>query len=536
MESLPALHPDHNGQTAKKTQLSENACAGNYHTTLPWSLFAALPLDPSNREFRVLRLLPGEFADEIRCSLAKHALSAPPEYEALSYTWGASYYRRTVTVNGVSNFPVTDNLFSALRRLRRRDQSRVLWIDAICINQDDIHERNSQVSQMGEIYRATSTLLVWLGDDDRTAKVKSGLRLGEPNKPLTRLKSSFVDAVACTTPRWSTRIWVLQEVVQAPYPPKFCFGPYELSHVDFPRLALSLAWGPADSLVSTIDRFLTMKVHELELFRSLDSRDLIQDFPQSGTLDLYDVVLRTKGLHATDPRDHIYSILGVAGVDYKAGLHLRIDYSIDVADLYSRATYYLIDITKALHILASAHHDFHTLHGMPTWAVDFRSRADIDDRLVAPTDCLSSRSILSLNQGHPSSEAHVKLKGGGKLLEVSGFELDLVIGVFTCEHIDRNLQPSELQAVLSLLEDLQPSTFCSPFTDESDVEVFRTELHSLQGSTTSLLDLMATIQELWAELNCFPLKLWGDYGHSMLPWLYLASSLAESVCSSLETV
>jgi hypothetical protein len=78
---------------------------------------------------------------------------------------------------------------------------------------------------------------------------------------------------------------------------------------------------------------------------------------------------------------------------------------------------------------------------------------------------------------------------GGKLLEVSGCELDHVIGVFTSKHTNGNLQPNEVQAVLSLLEDLQSSTLCSPFTEKSDVEVFRTKLHSLRGSTTSLFGL-----------------------------------------------
>ena len=363
MESLPILHSDHSGQTAKRTQLGVDACARNYHTASPWSLYAESALDTGDREFRVLRLLPGELVDEIRCSVAKYSLNAPPQYEALSYTWGASHYGRTIIVNGVSNFPVTDNLFSALRRLRRQDQPRVLWVDAICINQHDIEERNSQVSQMGEIYRATGTLLIWLGDDDRTAKVKAGLRLGEPGKPLTSLKSSFVDALACTAPRWSTRIWVVQEVVQAPYPPKFCFGPYELSHVDLTKLALSLVWNPADSLLSTINRFMTMKVHESELFDSLDPQGPIQISPRSTAQDLYDVVLQTKGLDATDPRDHIYSLLGIAGLNYKGALDFRLDYSIAIADLYCRATYYLIHATKTMHVLATAQIDPHSRRG-----------------------------------------------------------------------------------------------------------------------------------------------------------------------------
>lgn len=60
---------------------------------------------------------------------------------------------------------VTKNLGAALQKLRLPDGARKIWIDALCINQDDVLERNEQVRLMGEIYSRCSRVIVWLGQD-----------------------------------------------------------------------------------------------------------------------------------------------------------------------------------------------------------------------------------------------------------------------------------------------------------------------------------------------------------------------------------
>jgi len=66
---------------------------------------------------------------------------------------------------------ITASLDEALRHLRRKDgTSRLLWVDPVCINQEDVPERGSQVGIMGEIYTKASSVVVWLGESDATAK------------------------------------------------------------------------------------------------------------------------------------------------------------------------------------------------------------------------------------------------------------------------------------------------------------------------------------------------------------------------------
>ena len=114
---------------------------------------------------RLLQLQPGSFEDEIRVGLSTVSLQESPTDEALSYVWGTQAVTRFVTVCG-NTFQVTVNLEVALRRLRLTDQPRTLWIDALCINQQDMAERSAQVKMMGAIYSQSSKTLLWLGEED----------------------------------------------------------------------------------------------------------------------------------------------------------------------------------------------------------------------------------------------------------------------------------------------------------------------------------------------------------------------------------
>jgi hypothetical protein len=93
--------------------------------------------------------------------MALHDDRVPP-FEALSYTWGTSISHNPMTVNG-HPLTVTENLDVALRHLRHATESRSLWVDALCINQEDIEERNSQIQLMSCVYGAASQVIIWLG-------------------------------------------------------------------------------------------------------------------------------------------------------------------------------------------------------------------------------------------------------------------------------------------------------------------------------------------------------------------------------------
>ena len=128
-------------------------------------------------KFRLLTLLSGKIGSLVRCRLQTRLLiyeaSLPgSSYEALSYTWadphvneGDPNHQPAIILNGFE-FLVSHNLYAALQHLRFEDRSRLLWVDALCIDQSNLTERSFQVSLMGLIFSRAIRTLGWLGDAD----------------------------------------------------------------------------------------------------------------------------------------------------------------------------------------------------------------------------------------------------------------------------------------------------------------------------------------------------------------------------------
>jgi hypothetical protein len=105
--------------------------------------FPYKPLDISRLEIRVLTLLPDAKSAPIACELNHVATNkgSRPSYKALSYTWGSPEIKNTISLQG-TRVQVRENLWQALYHFRQTDAPLHIWIDAVCINQDDIPERN----------------------------------------------------------------------------------------------------------------------------------------------------------------------------------------------------------------------------------------------------------------------------------------------------------------------------------------------------------------------------------------------------------
>lgn len=109
-----------------------------------WERYRYTPLPNAVFTVRLMQLEPGD-GDEIHCKLRNvHLGDARVQYEALSYTWGSQIFQRFLLCEG-KVLPVTQNLYDALKRLRQPDRPTMLWVDAVCINQEDTQERSHQV-------------------------------------------------------------------------------------------------------------------------------------------------------------------------------------------------------------------------------------------------------------------------------------------------------------------------------------------------------------------------------------------------------
>lgn len=133
----------------------------------PSDIFGA-PLDGTNNEIRLLLIHSGGGDELIKCTMLRASLEAtyiPVRFNAISYVWGNPMDTTTISVDGQVTV-VRKNVEGVLRHLINSQTAELkslpVWIDALCINQDDVLERNQQVNIMADIYRHAESVIVWL--------------------------------------------------------------------------------------------------------------------------------------------------------------------------------------------------------------------------------------------------------------------------------------------------------------------------------------------------------------------------------------
>jgi hypothetical protein len=133
--------------------------------------FTYVPLDRSSDDIRVLRLNPSlDLASPINCNLEHISMTQAASYEALSYCWEGNETPNCIWLNQCP-FPVTKSLHSALLALCKPTEPRILWVDAVCLNQKDSNEKSREIWRMLDIYTNATSVVIWLGgasdDSDR---------------------------------------------------------------------------------------------------------------------------------------------------------------------------------------------------------------------------------------------------------------------------------------------------------------------------------------------------------------------------------
>jgi hypothetical protein len=379
-----------------------------------------LPLDPAKKEIRVFRILPElcsrssqDTAEPIQCISQHVSLLEKPVYHALSYTWqddslGESFddpdkeghqipIQSYVLLDGLK-LAVTKNLWLTLWHFRRGAQFHLdypksnssefgdlelltsnfdilgpfrphdfsglnvvtadllWWVDAICINQKDVHERDNQVSQMGTIYRDANCVHVWLGPIAKTAHLLNELMtiLGK-GIPKSRGRS-YEEAVrelgnvlndpfleeyqsamfsACEATYWS-RLWVVQEYILA----RTTMIHFGLRVAD-PR---PITYTGALIAVCYLSESVSGRTSDPgwdNVGRSIVVNDLRCDYRDHDEgEDVFCLLERLYDLHCSDPRDKIYGLLGLS----RLGEHeITIDYSLTVEEVYQATAKFIIE-------------------------------------------------------------------------------------------------------------------------------------------------------------------------------------------------
>lgn len=279
----------------------------------------------SSCQIRLLVLQRGRWDQPLEGTLRLASLDEAPHYEALSYVWGSTTDQRPFCVSGNITY-ITTNLDIALRYLRREHGNRVLWVDAICINQMDLDERSQQVLKMAQIFKSARKILAWTGEAEPDSEegimilmqlALLGTRLVFSNAINPPLLEEIGFDIKSTS--WSKldhllnreywlRMWVLQELAVNFHNVVFLFGKFSLRGDVFEYTSLGyqrLTTFPNvqddyDQIVGERPNGLYSAFFLCTLVRASKIKP-----------DLQTLLQLTDRFKATDPRDKVYALLNL---------------------------------------------------------------------------------------------------------------------------------------------------------------------------------------------------------------------------------
>ncbi|KAJ8131986.1 hypothetical protein O1611_g1638 [Lasiodiplodia mahajangana] len=433
----------------------------------------------------------------LHVTLYDYPLSSCPNYTALSYTWGDPSPVVDPTYSIFTQEPrcfpigcysidggeyllrVTRNLRDALRRLRQEhrrpsplkaagqvnkdsmssildsdgssDPFSLYWIDSLCIDQDNVFERSTQVSFMGTIYKKAQLCLVWLGEENQDTNSAAGVVLELANdtdifhafeemvtlssqdkslqfrrmfhKIIYGLPEERIVALASLLSRtWFSRVWVLQEVALAPivlvqWGSQFFefrllmrIGLYMASSrafLDFgpDSLAIKQKFGPG------VGRGGPWAETPQILAKLSSVRAQINEGIKPRFSNVIDLAAESE---STDPRDMIYGLLAItAEFQLDLGRTLPPDYTLPVHIVYLKATSQIAIAQQSLDFLRLVCSPSEKVtKGLPSWCPDYT--------IVEPTSSYKGGYLPPLSSFPPDIEIN------DKLLAVRGFRYDTV--------------------------------------------------------------------------------------------------------------
>ena len=380
-------------------------------------VYSALPRQITN--IRTIRLKRGEAREPIECDLVTEPLSGAT-FEALSYVWGTTLVPYKISVND-SPFYVTYNLYCALKQLRHMKNDRVLWIDAICINQRDSTEKGSQVQIMRDIYAKASRVVVWLGKESiKTTAVLGLLQQYKAVRPeyedawwmnfvgSSEWKTIWPAIYKLAEHDWWHRAWIIQEVVMG----KHVVVQIGSHQADWQDLSHFLASEPCIAQFPILSTALFARnIQDLRLELQGDSA-----IPKS----LFQLVYQFRGQSATFGPDKIYALLGLLKVDNPT--LLVPDYDKSSAEVFLEFTLAWLEHQGNLTVIALAPGT--ELEGV-SWCRDWRLTHD------------GQFEAMHLNACSPTDEKDYSASGSltpvfktdlsRRILSLKGYEVDKVI-------------------------------------------------------------------------------------------------------------
>jgi len=379
----------------KAIELTPRSSIGDSISTPEFEPYGTLRED----EIRLVEIFPANSdREDVVCSLTPVSRDHTPPYRALSYCWGPPEQRNkgSIILLEVVNagdramkrrkieLPVTLTLEAALRRLRHNDghTSRLIWVDTICINQNNDKDKGRQVQSMRLIYQKAEEVSIWLGVYDEKSLLAWDLIQAvegchgdiEAVKRLIEFsrEKQFAALLALFRRDYFWRIWVVQEITCAKKAQIYC-GSKEMPWQNFQNISRTMQ-KVHDKLRDTIyhnePAALFSLMHGGPMNLKVARQNPEEEFNQRTAPPLLDLLMLHRSKMSTDPQDKVYGLMGIASDSSSFG---PIDYERSPRTTFIHIARRIISNTKKLNIICLNQND-DNLYLLPSWVPDWERR------------------------------------------------------------------------------------------------------------------------------------------------------------------
>ncbi|KAI1288223.1 HET-domain-containing protein [Xylaria venustula] len=412
-------------------------------------------------EIRLLTLKKSPFYPSvIQAEIIHRPVYPPPDYEAVSYRWGSSELTDEIIVSGY-RFPVTKAAFDLLLARRSVWTHRTLWIDAICINQEDIQEKSEQVQLMRDIYHRASRVVAYPGGDWQSRIAGSTIYQlwGLAHQYNTNEIDYTTISNEASALRWRamadlfgntyfSRTWVIQEIAVGQNTQLYIGGEY----IPWAIFAEVLDWCFQPNrrhLLTGSDEKDRRTWRSGQTIENIFIMSFLRPEAETGTfasgklrhmLDLENLLFITSSFRSADPRDKVFGLVGIARNAGDLAL-ITPDYSLPVEQVFQNAAQAIFSLPRerrTIHILALAGTGFgERATKMPSWVPNFNKQR-----------VFNSYSNILYEEGRFKASGdlpqHLELDYRYNSILFKGITIDRVLDISEYGALDWGLQESEL--------------------------------------------------------------------------------------------
>lgn len=319
-----------------------------------------------------IRVLDFAFIDghsEPQCSFRVVSLDDAPDYTAVSYYWGDPTPASTIKFLNGESLPISQTIRTLFYALSKTESELrlTMWIDALCINQEDMAERESQVLMMGNVFSSATKVFLWLGEGDVTSATA-----------FRSLKSSIPDEDGLAalfhllSRSWFQRVWVIQEITVAKSIQVGCGD----DHTSFDHFCMRILELWSSKYLDITDED-DLSLRGLWAFTSLihirwEYQEKLRRDGVEAMISYEDLLQLALHCEASDNRDKVFAFRGIADTRPVP----RPNYTISTEEVLVKTAEALLCNGTSLDLLALCGVGNQSdMAGLPSWAPDLRSHS-----------------------------------------------------------------------------------------------------------------------------------------------------------------